>query len=117
MRLICLHRLLAGRQMTRSFTTVLALGDSSAATATTTTSTLEPTVKSEGKPVTSTTEPENVTGSGTAPSFTGTQEDEVARMKAAFGEREDGGESSIEYEDGVATNMKRSVRNNMFRYI
>ncbi|KAF2638026.1 hypothetical protein P280DRAFT_405890, partial [Massarina eburnea CBS 473.64] len=29
----------------------------------------------------------------------------------------DGGESGIEYEDGQPVSMKRSVKNNMFRYI
>ena len=29
----------------------------------------------------------------------------------------DGGESGIEYEDGRPVSMKRSVKNNMFRYI
>lgn len=29
----------------------------------------------------------------------------------------DGGEAGIEYEDGKPVAMKRSVRNNMFRYI
>lgn len=29
----------------------------------------------------------------------------------------DGGESGVEYEDGQPVSMKRSVKNNMFRYI
>ncbi|KAF7592915.1 hypothetical protein BBP40_012236 [Aspergillus hancockii] len=29
----------------------------------------------------------------------------------------DGGASGVEYEDGKPSTMKRSVRNNMFRYI
>jgi hypothetical protein len=29
----------------------------------------------------------------------------------------DGGESGVEFEDGQPVSMKRSVRNNMFRYI
>ena len=36
------------------------------------------------------------------------------KMKGIAG---DGGESGVEYEDGVPVSMKRSVRNNMFRYI
>lgn len=36
------------------------------------------------------------------------------RMAALAG---DGGEAGIEYENGVPVAMKRSVRNNMFRYI
>jgi len=29
----------------------------------------------------------------------------------------DGGDSGVEYEDGQPVSMKRSVKNNMFRYI
>ncbi|KAF1956162.1 hypothetical protein CC80DRAFT_492437 [Byssothecium circinans] len=36
------------------------------------------------------------------------------RMQGLAG---DGGESGIEYEDGQPVSMKRSVKNNMFRYI
>ncbi|KAF2152275.1 hypothetical protein K461DRAFT_293952 [Myriangium duriaei CBS 260.36] len=41
----------------------------------------------------------------------------VAQMKAALGERDEGGGAGIEYEDGKAVAMKRGVRENMFRYI
>ena len=42
--------------------------------------------------------------------------DEELKMKMA-GMSGDGGESGIEYEDGQPVAMKRSVKNNMFRYI
>ncbi|KAF2145619.1 uncharacterized protein K452DRAFT_243814 [Aplosporella prunicola CBS 121167] len=42
--------------------------------------------------------------------------DEELKMKMA-GLSGDGGESGVEYEDGQPASMKRSVRNNMFRYI
>ncbi|RMZ21401.1 hypothetical protein D0859_14586 [Hortaea werneckii] len=43
------------------------------------------------------------------------QDDELMqKMKGLAG---DGGEAGIEYENGVPADMKRSVRNNMFRYI
>lgn len=44
------------------------------------------------------------------------QQDEELRAKMS-GLSGDGGESGIEYEDGQPVSMKRSVRNNMFRYI
>ncbi|GAM88610.1 hypothetical protein ANO11243_066440 [Dothideomycetidae sp. 11243] len=43
--------------------------------------------------------------------------DMVARMKAALGERDGGGSSGVEYEDGKPVAMKRGVRENMFRLI
>lgn len=42
--------------------------------------------------------------------------DEEMRMKMS-GIAGDGGEAGIEYEDGQPVAMKRSVKNNMFRYI
>ncbi|RMY43944.1 hypothetical protein D0864_15722 [Hortaea werneckii] len=38
----------------------------------------------------------------------------MQKMKGLAG---DGGEAGVEYENGVPADMKRSVRNNMFRYI
>ena len=38
----------------------------------------------------------------------------LEKMKSLSG---DGGESGVEYENGVAVSMKRSVKDNMFRYI
>ncbi|ETS82640.1 hypothetical protein PFICI_04516 [Pestalotiopsis fici W106-1] len=42
--------------------------------------------------------------------------DEEMRLKMS-GLSGDGGEAGIEYEDGKPVAMKRSVKNNMFRYI
>ncbi|KAI4748598.1 hypothetical protein E4T50_01082 [Aureobasidium sp. EXF-12298] len=42
--------------------------------------------------------------------------DEELRQKMA-GHSGDGGDAGIEYEDGQPVSMKRSVKNNMFRYI
>jgi hypothetical protein len=42
--------------------------------------------------------------------------DEELRLKME-GIAGDGGEAGVELEDGVPVAMKRSVRNNMFRYI
>ncbi|KAH0045509.1 hypothetical protein KCU78_g205, partial [Aureobasidium melanogenum] len=42
--------------------------------------------------------------------------DEELRQKMA-GHAGDGGDAGIEYEDGQPVSMKRSVKNNMFRYI
>ncbi|KAK6085617.1 hypothetical protein SCUP515_00724 [Seiridium cupressi] len=42
--------------------------------------------------------------------------DEEMKMKMS-GLAGDGGESGVEYEDGKPVAMKRSVKNNMFRYI
>ncbi|KAK8240384.1 hypothetical protein HDK77DRAFT_190797 [Phyllosticta capitalensis] len=42
--------------------------------------------------------------------------DEELKMKMA-GISGDGGEAGVEYENGQPTSMKRSVRENMFRYI
>jgi hypothetical protein len=42
--------------------------------------------------------------------------DEEMKMKMS-GLSGDGGESGVEYEDGKPVAMKRSVKNNMFRYI
>lgn len=50
------------------------------------------------------------------PQKTVSQLDEELRQKMA-GLSGDGGESGIEYEDGQPVAMKRSVKNNMFRYI
>ncbi|KAK7513529.1 uncharacterized protein IWZ02DRAFT_18907 [Phyllosticta citriasiana] len=47
---------------------------------------------------------------------TQTEKDEELKRKMA-GIAGDGGEAGVEYEDGQPTAMKRSVRNNMFRYI
>jgi len=44
------------------------------------------------------------------------QLDEELRQKM-MGLSGDGGESGVEYEDGQPVSMKRSVKNNMFRYI
>ncbi|GAP92426.1 hypothetical protein SAMD00023353_7900310 [Rosellinia necatrix] len=44
------------------------------------------------------------------------QLDEELRQKMS-GIAGDGGEAGVEYEDGKPAAMKRSVRNNMFRYI
>ncbi|KAI3325516.1 hypothetical protein HD806DRAFT_490515 [Xylariaceae sp. AK1471] len=44
------------------------------------------------------------------------QLDEELRQKMS-GMASDGGEAGIEYEDGKPVAMKRSVKNNMFRYI
>ena len=44
------------------------------------------------------------------------QQDEELRQEMS-GLSGDGGESGIEYEDGKPVSMKRSVKNNMFRYI
>jgi len=43
------------------------------------------------------------------------RDEELRRRMAALAG--DGGEAGIEYENGVPVAMKRSVRNNMFRYI
>ncbi|THY03339.1 hypothetical protein D6D03_04458 [Aureobasidium pullulans] len=42
--------------------------------------------------------------------------DDELRQKMA-GMSGDGGDAGVEYEDGVPVSMKRSVKNNMFRYI
>ena len=42
--------------------------------------------------------------------------DEQLRLKME-GRAGDGGEAGVEYEDGKPVAMKRSVKNNMFRYI
>lgn len=42
--------------------------------------------------------------------------DEELRQKMA-NMSGDGGDSGVEYEDGKPVSMKRSVKNNMFRYI
>ncbi|KAH6660391.1 hypothetical protein BKA67DRAFT_530488 [Truncatella angustata] len=42
--------------------------------------------------------------------------DEEVKLKLA-GLAGDGGEAGVEYEDGQPVAMKRSVKNNMFRYI
>jgi hypothetical protein len=44
------------------------------------------------------------------------QMDEELRLKMS-GMAGDGGEAGVEYEDGKPVAMKRSVKNNMFRYI
>ncbi|KAI0454636.1 hypothetical protein F5B21DRAFT_229344 [Xylaria acuta] len=44
------------------------------------------------------------------------QRDEELRQKMS-GLAGDGGEAGVEYEDGKPVAMKRSVKNNMFRYI
>lgn len=44
------------------------------------------------------------------------QQDEELRAKMS-GLAGDGGDAGVEYEDGQPVSMKRSVRNNMFRYI
>lgn len=44
------------------------------------------------------------------------QKDEELRQKMS-GMAGDGGEAGVEYEDGQPVAMRRSVRNNMFRYI
>jgi hypothetical protein len=44
------------------------------------------------------------------------QLDEELRLKMA-GLAGDGGEAGVELEDGQPVSMKRSVKNNMFRYI
>ncbi|KAI1757691.1 hypothetical protein F4782DRAFT_138815 [Xylaria castorea] len=44
------------------------------------------------------------------------QRDEELRQKMS-GIAGDGGEAGVEYEDGKPVAMKRSVKNNMFRYI
>ncbi|KAF4549216.1 Hypothetical protein D9617_23g006310 [Elsinoe fawcettii] len=41
----------------------------------------------------------------------------IAKIKGAYGDRDEGGEAGIEYEDGKAVAMKRGVKANMFRYI
>ncbi|KAK5661612.1 hypothetical protein OQA88_9712 [Cercophora sp. LCS_1] len=47
-----------------------------------------------------------------------TQAELDAELKAKMeGLAGDGGESGVEYEDGQPVSMKRSVKNNMFRYI
>ncbi|KAH9845032.1 hypothetical protein Tdes44962_MAKER06954 [Teratosphaeria destructans] len=51
-----------------------------------------------------------------SPHKTVAQMDEELRQKMA-GHAGDGGEAGIEYEDGQPVSMKRSVKNNMFRYI
>ncbi|GAB7338659.1 hypothetical protein MBLNU457_5390t1 [Dothideomycetes sp. NU457] len=47
---------------------------------------------------------------------TQTELDDELRQKMS-GLSGDGGESGVEYEDGQPVSMKRSVKNNMFRYI
>jgi hypothetical protein len=44
------------------------------------------------------------------------QVDEELRLKMA-GLAGDGGDAGVEFEDGQPVSMKRSVKNNMFRYI
>jgi hypothetical protein len=51
-----------------------------------------------------------------APKKTQAQLDEELRQKFA-GISGDGGEAGVEFEDGQPVSMKRSVKNNMFRYI
>ncbi|TKA25254.1 hypothetical protein B0A50_05952 [Salinomyces thailandicus] len=51
-----------------------------------------------------------------APKKTQLQQDEEL-MKKMQGLSGDGGEAGVEYEDGQPVSMKRSVKNNMFRYI
>ena len=48
--------------------------------------------------------------------LTTTERDEQLRRKMS-GLSGDGGEAGVEYEDGKPVAMKRSVKNNMFRYI
>ncbi|KAK8168738.1 hypothetical protein BKA80DRAFT_308423 [Phyllosticta citrichinensis] len=50
------------------------------------------------------------------PGKTQADKDEELKKKMA-GIAGDGGEAGVEYENGEPTAMKRSVRNNMFRYI
>jgi hypothetical protein len=51
-----------------------------------------------------------------APRKTQAQLDEELKQKLA-GISGDGGDAGIEFEDGQPVSMKRSVKNNMFRYI
>ena len=50
------------------------------------------------------------------PRKTQAQLDEELKQKLA-GISGDGGDAGVEYEDGQPVSMKRSVKNNMFRYI
>lgn len=52
----------------------------------------------------------------TKPRKTMAELDEELRLKMS-GLSGDGGASGVEYEDGQPVSMKRSVKNNMFRYI
>jgi hypothetical protein len=54
--------------------------------------------------------------STTAGKKTMAQLDEELRLKMA-GLAGDGGDAGVEFEDGQPVSMKRSVKNNMFRYI
>ncbi|KAI1195374.1 hypothetical protein F5X97DRAFT_246761 [Nemania serpens] len=58
----------------------------------------------------------HVNKSHTSPEKTMAQKDEELRQKMS-GMAGDGGEAGVEYEDGQPVAMRRSVRNNMFRYI
>ena len=67
---------------------------------------------SQAKP----TNEENNSSSATTGKKTMAQLDEELRLKMA-GLAGDGGEAGVELEDGQPVSMKRSVKNNMFRYI
>ncbi|KAF2219252.1 hypothetical protein BDZ85DRAFT_46389 [Elsinoe ampelina] len=41
----------------------------------------------------------------------------IAKIKGAYGDRDEGGAAGVEYEDGKPVAMKRGVKANMFRYI
>jgi hypothetical protein len=56
------------------------------------------------------------TSAGSSQKKTQAELDEELRL-AMSGMSGDGGEAGIEYEDGQPVAMKRSVKNNMFRYI
>jgi hypothetical protein len=58
----------------------------------------------------------NKSSSTTTGKKTMAQLDEELRLKMA-GLAGDGGEAGVELEDGQPVSMKRSVKNNMFRYI
>lgn len=75
------------------------------------------TSSSQAKPDTQTSQENGgKTSSATPPKKTMAQLDEELRQKMA-GLAGDGGEAGVELEDGQPVSMKRSVKNNMFRYI
>ncbi|KAG8628305.1 hypothetical protein KVT40_004178 [Elsinoe batatas] len=41
----------------------------------------------------------------------------VAKIKGAYGDRDEGGAAGVEYEDGKPVAMKRGVKAHMFRFI
>ena len=74
-------------------------------------------IKSNAQPSQdATTNSNDKSNSATTGKKTMAQLDEELRLKMA-GLAGDGGDAGVEFEDGQPVSMKRSVKNNMFRYI